>query len=532
MRGPVAAFRDLRVAGKLALSFTVVLLLSLVIGLVGMVELRHAQDRLQGMYRDSLQAIYWLGLVDTANQEIGRELFNYALAPTAATMAEVADEMAVTDEELDSNWALYTATDMTGREEARDRFDAALTEFREARTATLIPAGESNDLDAFLTAYDARGRVLEGAMSEALDDLQEIEDAAAQTALADATDASSAATLLIWLLIAGAIVLSVAVVIVVSRMIGGPLGRTVSVLNDLADGRLDQRLDVTGRDEVGRMATSLNAALDRIAGAMREIGANVDTLASSSEELSAVARSVNDSAARSSAQAQAASSASEQISVNISTIAAGSDEIGASIAEIARSTSSAADVAAGAVTASARAGEILDQLGASSAEIGNVVKLITAIAEQTNLLALNATIEAARAGDAGKGFAVVASEVKDLAQETARATGDIGTRVAAIQGDAAAAVAAIADISDVIEQINATQTAIAAAVEEQTATTAEMSRNVNEVATGSSEISANVMGVAEAAAETTGAAGDTERTSAGLARVASELQRNLALFRY
>ncbi len=80
MRGPVAAFRDLRVAGKLALSFTVVLLLSLVIGLVGMVELRHAQDRLQGMYRDSLQAIYWLGLVDTANQEIGRELFNYALA--------------------------------------------------------------------------------------------------------------------------------------------------------------------------------------------------------------------------------------------------------------------------------------------------------------------------------------------------------------------------------------------------------------------------------------------------------------------
>ncbi len=139
MTGPVAAFRNLRVAGKLALSFTVVLLLALVIGLVGMVQLRQAQDRLQGMYRDSLQAIYWLGLVDTANQEAARELFNYAIAPTEAEIAQVQEEIATTDETLDTNWGLYTATDMTGREEARDRFDAALAEFRQVRTGTLIP---------------------------------------------------------------------------------------------------------------------------------------------------------------------------------------------------------------------------------------------------------------------------------------------------------------------------------------------------------------------------------------------------------
>ncbi|MFI5840274.1 methyl-accepting chemotaxis protein [Catenuloplanes sp. NPDC051500] len=528
----MTAFRNLRVAAKLAVSFAVVLLLSLVIGLVGVLQLRQAQDRLQGMYRDSLQAIYWLGLVDTANQEAGRELLNYALAPTETGMTRVADEIGATDKALDDNWTLYTATDMTGREEARDRFDAALAEYRRVRTDVLFPAARASDFNAFLTAYDEQGRTLETAMSTALDDLQTIEDEAAKTALHDATTAADSATLLIWLLIAGAVLLSVTVVVVVSRMIAGPLGRTVAILNDLAEGRLDQRLTATGRDEVGRMAASLNAALDRIAGAMREIGTNVGTLASSSEELSAVAQAVNAAATRSSGQAQAASSAAEEISVNISTIAAGSDEIGASISEIARSTSNAADVAAGAVATSARAGQILDQLGASSAEIGNVVKLITSIAEQTNLLALNATIEAARAGDAGKGFAVVANEVKELAQETARATGDISTRVAAIQNDAEAAVAAIADISGVIEQINATQTAIAAAVEEQTATTAEMSRNVNEVATGSSEISANVMGVAEAAAETTGAAADTARTSAELAEIAGALQRNLALFRY
>ena len=115
------------------------------------------------------------------------------------------------------------------------------------------------------------------------------------------------------------------------------------------------------------------------------------------------------------------------------------------------------------------------KLGESSPEIGNVVKVITSIAEQTNLLALNATIEAARAGEAGKGFAVVANEVKELAQETAKATEDIARRVQAIQGDTTAAVAAIGEISTIIAQINDQQTTIASAVEEQTATTNEMS---------------------------------------------------------
>ena len=172
------------------------------------------------------------------------------------------------------------------------------------------------------------------------------------------------------------------------------------------------------------------------------------------------------------------------------------------------------------------------KLGESSIEIGNVIKVITSNAEQTNLLALNATIEAARAGEAGKGFAVVANEVKDLAQETAKATEDIGRRVEAIQGDTRGAVDAIGEISTIIGRINDYQTTIASAVEEQTATTTEMSRGVLEAASGSTEIAANITGVATAAGTTTQVVSQMEASIHELAEMSADLRTRVGAFTY
>ncbi|MET0419522.1 MAG: methyl-accepting chemotaxis protein, partial [Actinoplanes sp.] len=207
------------------------------------------------------------------------------------------------------------------------------------------------------------------------------------------------------------------------------------------------------------------------------------------------------------------------------------DEMGVAIREIATSATQAASVSAQAATTAERTNEIVAKLGQSSAEISGVVKLITSIAEQTNLLALNATIEAARAGEMGKGFAVVASEVKDLAQETARATEDISRRVEAIQNETGQAVAAIGEITQVTARINDHAATIAAAVEEQTATTNEMSRSIAEAASSANDIAGNITGVAEAANATATGATETQATAQELARMAEELHRTISVYR-
>ena len=330
--------------------------------------------------------------------------------------------------------------------------------------------------------------------------------------------------------------LGVALVLVLgmllSRSLVRPIHRVRVVLDGLADGDLTGRADVDSRDEIGRMAAALGRATDRLRAAVGDIDRAAGELAGSSNDLSEVAARMSDSAQGSAETARRVSATAGQVSTHVQAVAAGTEEMSASIREIAHSTGSASTVATEAVTIAQGTTALVTQLGESSAEIGNVVKLISSIAEQTNLLALNATIEAARAGEAGKGFAVVAGEVKELADQTGSATEDIARRVSAIQQDTVRAVEAIARISGVIDQVNDSQTAIAAAIEQQTTTSTDMSRGVAEAATGSATIAETVDEVARLAGDTTEASAATRSAADGLSAVAHRMQELVGQFRY
>lgn len=342
-----------------------------------------------------------------------------------------------------------------------------------------------------------------------------------------------------WVLTSGmlvGIVLGALIAWMIGNGVANPLVQMTSAMRSLADGQLETEVPAQGRkDEVGDMAEAVQVfkdnalEVDRLKqqqeqterqaeeekkramaeladGFEKSVGGIVENVSASSEQMRASARTMSATADQTSNQSTTVASAAEEATANVQTVAAATEELTASITEISQQVTKAATVADTAVNNAETAHNTINGLVESAQKIDEVISLITDIAEQTNLLALNATIEAARAGDAGKGFAVVASEVKNLANQTAKATEEIGSQITDVQNSTNEAAEAVAEIAKIIGNINEITTSVASAVEEQQASTQEISSNIQQAADGNQLVSSNIIEVQQAASETGSAA--------------------------
>jgi methyl-accepting chemotaxis protein len=327
-----------------------------------------------------------------------------------------------------------------------------------------------------------------------------------------------------------------------ARRIVNPLRSLAQGLAEVTQGKwnLTRRFASRGDDEVALATRSVNTLLEMLQGLLRDVGMEATQVAHSSTELSAAATQLSDGthriAGESGAVARAAeeltanitnmAAATQQMSANAKTIASAVDEMTASITEVARNAEQAAGVAANVTGLAHLSNEKINELGAAAGEIGTVVEVIKEIAEQTKLLALNATIEAARAGDAGKGFAVVANEVKELARQTADATGDIERRIGGIQNSTTEAVRAMGEISHAIESVHGVSRSIASAVEQQSITTKEIATSIAQNSAAVDSVAKGVAHSAQVSREITGCFHQIDTTVRDTAQGATVAQQS------
>jgi methyl-accepting chemotaxis protein len=541
--------------------FTIVSFLFLAIAIVGgfaFLQMRSINIATQDIQAQWLPKVRWIGEMRTQSARFRAVLRDYLIVADAER-ADVDKNLAARRADFEKAAKAYQSMNSSPAErnlsqELETQWQAFLA--ASAEVQALAARGDhpgAKDVNAGKVVPVGR------AMDQTLAKLVDFNDRGAEVAGQGAEATYLSAIRLTAVILGFAILFGLGAAFYMVRDIRRGISSILKPMGQLTDGELSAEIPHRGETtEIGRIATALqifkealvakkasddavdadravNAArAQRISAATGDfetmIGEMVHSLASASIELEASASTLSSTADHTQELTTMVAAASEEASTNVQSVASASEQLTSSVNEISRQVQESARMANEAVDQARKTNDRVGELAKAAARIGDVVELINAIASQTNLLALNATIEAARAGEAGRGFAVVASEVKALAQQTAKATGEIGQQVTDIQAATEESVSAIGEIRGTIEKLSDVSSAIAAAVEEQGAATQEISRNIQQAAQGTQQVSTHITDVERGASETGSASSQVLSAATSLAGESDRLKNQVEKF--
>ncbi|WP_372501568.1 methyl-accepting chemotaxis protein [Tistrella mobilis] len=531
------------IGARLIVAFVALTLVIAATSVSGIAQLS-VLDQAAGDLRDN--RVPSLKLIARLQNAVSEHRINISGAIIATEDADVKDRLADAAKAAEQVGGLLTAYEpLVTNEEERGHFEGVKVAWADylARNEPLVAdlrAGNQNEARGLFAAANRTLLIRE------LDDLIEFNSAAAAASGEQTRHAAESGMSVLIAALGVGLVLAIAATLLMMRSVSTPIRRMTEAMNRLAARETGITIPGADRgDEIGAMAKSVETfragliEADRLAaeqaqaqatqeaerarreeltqGFVNRVAGIVSTLSGAAEQVRGSADALSRTAEAQSGRSTAVAAAAEQATANVQTVATAAEELSASVREVGARTAETADVSRAAVDEAGTTDNTVQDLATNAQKIGDVIELIQQIAAQTNLLALNATIEAARAGEAGKGFAVVAAEVKNLANQTARATEEIQVQIDAATSATGRTVDAIRSISGTIGKVGALTTAVASAVEEQVSATAEIARNTQQASAGTSEVLRAISGIADAAGQTGQAAAEMNTAAGELA---------------